>query len=421
MQLLLYISVTLIFGIPTFLKAYVPNYKAPDTLEQSEQSEITRGGPKDFQQLIAEYSALTIQLDEFSDRLTSATQRIEKLEIRIRKEEIRIADMESRLRSLNTPDSLPAISKNSDTVAAGDIYAVSHDSVRIKVERTLQGSREKLKDWITVSSGLVSDTSTLSAKLKAIRTNQSESLSQIQHASKGLHGSLTIHYRDVDYLLYIADLAKSEIRLHLKNENDDCKPFRNIGNLHKYLQSSSEEPIMIMNAGMYTPEREPQGLYIEFYDHYHGLDLRNPDVLANFYLKPNGVFFIDSAGRADIATSEEFDTILRDRSGTIKYATQSGPMLVIDRSIHPAFNYRSSNLHIRNGVGILPDGAVLFALSLQETNFYDFATVFLDFFSCSDALFLDGAISRMWLYDLRPKESGGDFGPMISVIKKTTP
>ena len=37
-------------------------------------------------------------------------------------------------------------------------------------------------------------------------------------------------------------------------------------------------------------------------------------------------------------------------------------MLIIDGQIHSAFKEGSTNLNIRNGVGILPDNKVIFAM-----------------------------------------------------------
>ena len=59
----------------------------------------------------------------------------------------------------------------------------------------------------------------------------------------------------------------------------------------------------------------------------------------------------------------------------IKYATQSGPLLVIDGEIHDKFRYGSKNMNVRNGVGILPDGKLIFAISKEKINFYDFAII----------------------------------------------
>jgi uncharacterized protein YigE (DUF2233 family) len=39
-----------------------------------------------------------------------------------------------------------------------------------------------------------------------------------------------------------------------------------------------------------------------------------------------------------------------------RFATQSGPMLVIDGALHPRFRESSTSLNIRNGVGVSADG-----------------------------------------------------------------
>lgn len=101
----------------------------------------------------------------------------------------------------------------------------------------------------------------------------------------------------------------------------------------------------------------------------------------------------------------------------IDFATQSGPMLVIDGKIHPAFKEGSTNLNVRNGVGILPDGTIIFALSKTEINFYDFAKYFQDL-GCKNALYLDGFVSRMYLPEKKWIQTDGSFGVMIGVTKK---
>jgi uncharacterized protein YigE (DUF2233 family) len=93
-------------------------------------------------------------------------------------------------------------------------------------------------------------------------------------------------------------------------------------------------------------------------------------------------------------------------------------MLITKGIIHPKFNYGSKNKNIRSGVGIMENGNVVFAISRNLVNFHDFATFFRDVLNCENALYLDGAISEMYLYDLAPEHNGGHFGPMISVIKK---
>ena len=46
-----------------------------------------------------------------------------------------------------------------------------------------------------------------------------------------------------------------------------------------------------------------------------------------------------------------------------RYATQSGPMLVIDGRIHPKIRARRDLAKIRDGVGVDDHGAVVFAIA----------------------------------------------------------
>jgi uncharacterized protein YigE (DUF2233 family) len=105
-------------------------------------------------------------------------------------------------------------------------------------------------------------------------------------------------------------------------------------------------------------------------------------------------------------------------NGRIKYATQSGPMLVIDGQIHPAFKKGSANLNIRNGVGILPNNKVVFAMSKKEVTFYEFANYFKSI-GCKNALYLDGLVSRTYLPAKKWTQTDGDFGVIIGVITNT--
>ena len=89
-------------------------------------------------------------------------------------------------------------------------------------------------------------------------------------------------------------------------------------------------------------------------------------------------------------------------------------MLVVDGNIHPAFRKGSANINIRNGVGILPDKRVLFALSREAINFYDFAEFFKSR-GCQNALYLDGFVSRAYLPEKGWKQMDGNFGLLMAV------
>lgn len=199
----------------------------------------------------------------------------------------------------------------------------------------------------------------------------------------------------------------SSIKFYWKDDKGQI--FRSIQNLKSFIESKNQELQFAMNGGMYMKDNSPQGLYIE-----NNVTLIPLDTLSgtgNFYLKPNGIFYLTKDNRAVVCESDKF----RD-NGQINFATQSGPMLLIDGEIHPAFKKGSKNLNIRNGVGILPDNKVVFAVSKQEVNFYDFAEYFKNM-NCKNALYLDGFVSRTYLPEENWKQLDGNFGVIIGVSK----
>lgn len=207
----------------------------------------------------------------------------------------------------------------------------------------------------------------------------------------------------------------ADLSMHLHWKNTAGEKYLNIGSLKKDLEKNGDQVVMITNAGMYNPDNSPQGLFIEKGKQLVPLDTaKGPEgQMLNFYLKPNGVFYLDNDGPKVVVT-EKFQ---KNQKG-IKFATQSGPMLVIDGKLHPKFTKGSPNTNIRSGVGITKDHQVIFAISDKPVNFYDFATLFRDALGCTDALYLDGAISQMYLPTSKRMDLGGDFGPILAVTKR---
>lgn len=206
------------------------------------------------------------------------------------------------------------------------------------------------------------------------------------------------------FITYIVDTGTSELKMYWKDDQD--KIIGNFDNLKKYVEGQGQNLLFAMNGGMYTTDFGPLGLYIQDQKMLHALNTRSGK--ANFYLKPNGVFYLTTQGKAVVCKTEDFKLTKK-----IQYATQSGPMLVINGKIHPAFNKKSVNLNIRNGVGILPDQRVLFVISRQQVSFYEFAQYFQEM-GCKNALYLDGFVSRIFLPELG-YQFGGDFGVIIGL------
>ncbi len=203
---------------------------------------------------------------------------------------------------------------------------------------------------------------------------------------------------------YRVNTKSQKLQLYWKNEKGEN--LQNFQNLKSFVESKQEQLVFAMNAGMYKKDYSPQGLYIE-----QGKMLTPLDTLSgegNFYLKPNGVFHITTNNTPVVCKTQDF------KNKDIKYATQSGPMLLIDGEVHPAFKQGSTNLNIRNGVGILPDNQLVFAISKKEINFYDFAMYFKKL-GCKNALYLDGFVSRVYFAEKKVVQLDGHFGVMIGV------
>ena len=164
-----------------------------------------------------------------------------------------------------------------------------------------------------------------------------------------------------------------------------------------------------MNAGMYHRDLAPVGLYVE--DGVQAAPLVTRAGPGNFGLVPNGVFCLG-------ATLRVIETLaFAAEKPACRYASQSGPMLVIGGRLHPKFLPDSDSLNIRNGVGVTADGTrAVFAISNQEVNFYTFARLFRDGLGLPEALYFDGSISRLYDHDSGRHDAGFPMGPMVGVV-----
>ncbi len=213
---------------------------------------------------------------------------------------------------------------------------------------------------------------------------------------------------DPTILSYALDLETQTLGFY--STDDSGQYFENHGRLKQWLARENKKLLFAMNGGMYLPDLSPQGLYIE-----NGIKKKDIDQkrkgYGNFYLSPNGVFYITDERQAFVVTTDNY--LGKDNH---RYATQSGPMLLINGAIHPEFNEGSTNLHIRNGVGVLPDGQVLFAMSKEKINFFDFARFFQEH-GCQNALYLDGFVSRTYLPGQNWVQEDGRYGIIIAQIE----
>jgi uncharacterized protein YigE (DUF2233 family) len=176
------------------------------------------------------------------------------------------------------------------------------------------------------------------------------------------------------------------------------------------LATQGQRLAFAMNAGMYHHDLSPVGLYVE--DGVETARLITADGPGNFGLLPNGVFCVAEGFR--VVESRAF----KAESPACRYATQSGPMLVIDGALHPRFLASSDSYNYRNGVGASEDGqTAYFLISNDLVNFHSFARYFRDVLGVKNALFLDGSISRLYAPALERHDAGFPMGPMVGVVE----
>ncbi|MEP4248226.1 phosphodiester glycosidase family protein [Tateyamaria sp.] len=220
-----------------------------------------------------------------------------------------------------------------------------------------------------------------------------------------------VQYSGKGYAICTVDLTSEDLRLFLYDEDDAV--LGQFGAVDRALAESGEELSFAMNAGMYHSDRAPVGHYIE----------NNTEIMrvipnagpGNFGLLPNGIFCIRQ-GRADVIETLKYV----DEAPDCTYATQSGPMLVIDGALHPRFLVDSTSRFTRNGVGTSADGkTAFFAISRGQVTFHEFGSLFRDHLETPNALFLDGNISRLYAPDLSRNDIGFSLGPIVGTVVST--
>jgi uncharacterized protein YigE (DUF2233 family) len=205
------------------------------------------------------------------------------------------------------------------------------------------------------------------------------------------------------------DPRHDDIRLFLSGPDD--KPYGSLGALASALKQKGEKLEFAMNAGMFGQDQSPVGLYVEDRRKLHDADTRGG--ATNFHMKPNGVFWIGD----QVAGVTETSRYLANTPAT-RYATQSGPMLVVDGKIHPKIKPNGTSQKIRNGVGACKGGAVVFAIAEEPVTFDAFARLFRDGLGCENALFLDGSISSLYAPELSRDDETAPLGPIVGVVRR---
>ena len=193
--------------------------------------------------------------------------------------------------------------------------------------------------------------------------------------------------RQATYVVIRVDLKAARIKVLWKNSAGT--PY---GSLDQAYRQIGGDLLALTNAGIYSGNHTPEGLHVEDGVTLSQLNLNGGG--GNFYLRPNGVFYVADEG-AGIVESEKFNSQVG--RANVREATQSGPLLVIGGEVHQSLKPDSQSLYVRNGIGVKSPDEVYIVVSVGEVSLYDFASVFKEQLHCPEALYLDGCVSQMYL------------------------
>ncbi|MFV1591524.1 phosphodiester glycosidase family protein [Phaeobacter sp. JH20_36] len=221
-----------------------------------------------------------------------------------------------------------------------------------------------------------------------------------------------IAYDGNRYTICDVDVTKDELRLFLKNDAGEI--YGHFSTIESELEAKGQTLPFATNAGMYHRDRSPVGLYQD--GDAEEMRLVTTPGPGNFGLLPNGVLCIGET-RTDV-----IETLTFAKTGPqCRYATQSGPMLVIEGALHPRFLPDSTSYFIRNGVGTSADGQrVVFAISRNAVTFHQFGSLFRDHLGLPSALYFDGNISRLHAPQINRSDAGFMMGPVVGVVADRT-
>lgn len=228
-------------------------------------------------------------------------------------------------------------------------------------------------------------------------------------ASSGMRVT-TVKEAGVRFQVVTMDLKQVSLRLVRMDESG--RALRNFQELEASVRRRGGRLLAATNSGIFEPGETPTGLFVQDGRELVSLNLR--DGAGNFYWKPNGVFLVGNQGAAVIESSRYPGVT------AVKQATQSGPLLLREGQHHPGLT-ASRSAFTRSGVGVDARNPwrVHLVLSREPVSLETFARFFQARLGCTDALYLDGAISHLYvpaLHEAAP-DTGGPFSGFLVVTE----
>lgn len=217
-------------------------------------------------------------------------------------------------------------------------------------------------------------------------------------------------FEDSTFTHCTADPSLHSVATDLAPEDEDT-PYRSLRMFsYEALAEDAASVVLAMNAGMFDEDGQPIGYYVE--EGRRLTVLNENEGPGNFHLLPNGVFFGEEDGNWRVLPTEQFAAEIDERP---YFATQSGPMLVVNGELHPEIAPDGTSYRTRNAVGVDANGRAHFVISEAPVSFGRLARYYRDVLRVDNALFLDGSVSQIWDPANERLDTGPEIGPLIVV------
>ncbi len=209
-------------------------------------------------------------------------------------------------------------------------------------------------------------------------------LSMGSMTSSGLTSSKSDSHAGVAFDVFSVKITPETVKRFSFVENSSGETAQQI------IQAIGPDETFLATASIVQTNCKPLGYFQSNGQTEQMVNLENGS--GNFFLKPNGALLFTDKDVVVCESSEIFN------HKNIVNGIQSGPMLLHQGMTNPHFNLGSPNKAIRSGVGIqhTPQGNyVVFAISKEPVNLYDFSEFFFMKLACDNALCLESVRTVM--------------------------
>jgi uncharacterized protein YigE (DUF2233 family) len=206
------------------------------------------------------------------------------------------------------------------------------------------------------------------------------------------------------------DPARDELRLAAHDAAG--RPLDSLPGLRAWLGAVADRVLFAMNAGMYQMNQRPLGLFVAA--GREETPLNRGVGGGNFYLAPNGVFWVGADGAPHVTETGAYAAA---PPAAVVWATQSGPLLAQGDAFNPQISADGASLNLRNAVGVR-GGVALFVISDDKVSFGRLARFLRDGLGCPDALYLDGAVSSLWATGWDRLDGRRGLGTFVVVLRR---